>query len=46
MVVAALLGGGAVAAAVALVGALGNCYVVVGHVQIRLGFDDCLVCVG
>lgn len=32
MIVAALRSGGAVAAAVALVGALGDCYVVVGHV--------------
>jgi len=32
MIVAALRSGGAVAAAVALVGALGDGYVVVGHV--------------
>jgi len=32
MVVTALRSGGAIAAAVALVGAVGDCYVVVGHV--------------
>ena len=44
MIMAALHGGGAVAAAVAAVGgAAGDGDVVVGHVEVRLGFDDCFV---